>query len=80
MLSATSTTRTSTEGAREGLGHILVSQELYDDSRVRVWSFDGLEVYNDHLNREEHVDEDGDGTNDHGIVRANFSYRPARGD
>lgn len=56
------------------LDHILVSEELYDNSNKRVWKFDKLDIYNDHLN-------DPDlkgaiGANDHGIVFAQFSYRP----
>lgn len=61
-------------GTRESLDHILVSEEFYDNSRDRIWAFDGMDVYNDHLNREEHADE---GTNDHGIVRTTFKYKPA---
>ena len=59
---------------RESLDHILVSQEFYDNSRRRVWAFEGMEVMNDHLNREDHK---ATGTNDHGIIRASFSYSPA---
>ncbi len=59
---------------RESLDHILVSQEFYDNSRRRVWMFDGLLINNDHLNFDDHK---GLGTNDHGIVRASFRYRPA---
>ncbi len=55
------------------LDHILVSQELYDQSRKRIWKFDGLDIYNDHLN------DDGlklaEGVSDHGVVRAKFSLR-----
>lgn len=58
---------------RESLDQILVSQEFYDNSRRRVWSFDGLIVANDHLNEDNHKES---GTNDHGIVRASFKYRP----
>lgn len=58
---------------RESLDHILVSEEFYDHSRKRQWSFREMEVYNDHLNREafEH-----DGANDHGLVRAYFDWNP----
>ncbi len=59
---------------RESLDHILVSQEFYDNSRKRVWMFDGLLINNDHLNFEDHK---ALGTNDHGVVRASFRYRPA---
>ena len=59
---------------RESLDHILVSQEFYDNSRRRVWSFDGLDISNDHLNIDDHKTS---GTSDHGVVRAQFRYRPA---
>jgi len=58
---------------RESLDHILVSQEFYDHSDRRIWLFDGLAVYNDHLNSEEHK---ADGSSDHGIIRALFKYKP----
>lgn len=59
---------------RESLDHILFSQEFYDNSRKRIWAFDGLEIANDHLNRDDHKVT---GTNDHGIVRVTFKHRPA---
>lgn len=62
------------QDTQESLDHILVSQELYDQSRKRVWSFVGLRVINDHLDSEDHKT---DGTTDHGIVRAELEYRPA---
>lgn len=58
---------------RESLDHILVSQEFYDHSARRVWLFDGLAVYNDHLNSDDHK---ADGSGDHGIIRAVFKYKP----
>lgn len=58
---------------RESLDHILVSEQLYDNSKRRRWLFDGLIVNNDHLNYEDHK---AAGTNDHGIVRATFKYKP----
>ncbi len=60
---------------RESLDHILVSQEFYDNSRRRIWAFDGLEIANDHLNADDHKVS---GTGDHGVVRARFRYRPAK--
>ncbi|MPZ40647.1 MAG: endonuclease/exonuclease/phosphatase family protein, partial [Rhizobiales bacterium] len=60
---------------RESLDQILVSQEFYDNSRKRIWAFEGLEVNNDHLNFEDHKER---GTNDHGVVRARFKFDPAR--
>ncbi len=59
----------------ESLDHILVSEEFYDNSRRRVWMFDGMTVNNDHLNFEDHKK---DGTNDHGIICATFRYQPIK--
>lgn len=60
---------------RESLDHILVSQEFYDNSKKRLWLFDGLSINNDHLNFDDHK---ADGTNDHGIIRAVFKYKPIK--
>lgn len=60
---------------RESLDHILVSQEFYDNSKKRIWMFDGLAINNDHLNFDDH---EADGTTDHGLIRATFKYRPAK--
>ena len=59
----------------ELLDHILVSEEFYDNSRKRLWLFDGMTVSNDHLNFDDHK---ASGTNDHGIVCARFEYRPIK--
>lgn len=58
---------------RESLDHILVSEEFYDHSRKRIWSFREMEVINDHLNRDELKAE---GASDHGLVRACFDWNP----
>ena len=58
---------------RESLDHVLVSEQFYDNSLRRVWLFDGLEIWNDHLNRDDHKVS---GTGDHGAVRVEFRYRP----
>ncbi len=58
---------------RESLDHILVSEEFYDHSRKRHWSFREMEVFNDHLNREALESE---GASDHGLVRAYFDWNP----
>jgi predicted extracellular nuclease len=63
------------QNVRESLDHILVSQEFYDNSRKRIWAFKGMELFNDHLNADDHKE---NGTSDHGIVRATFEYRPAK--
>lgn len=62
---------------RESLDHILVSEQLYDNSKKRRWLFDGLIVNNDHLNFDDHKES---GTNDHGIIRASFKHKPIRKD
>ena len=59
---------------RDTIDHILVSQELYDQSKNREWGFRDMVVINDHLNNENHKVV---GTTDHGIVKAEFEYRPA---
>ncbi len=59
----------------ESLDHILVSEEFYDNSRKRLWMFDGMTVNNDHLNFENHKET---GTNDHGIICATFKYKPIK--
>jgi hypothetical protein len=59
----------------ESLDHILVSQEFYDNSKKRLWMFDGMVVMNDHLNWDDHATS---GTNDHGIIAARFRYRPIK--
>jgi len=59
---------------QESLDHILVSQEFYDNSRKRIWAFKGMEVLNDHLNHHDHKET---GSVDHGLVKAEFEYRPA---
>jgi predicted extracellular nuclease len=58
---------------RESLDHVLVSEQFYDHSLRRLWLFDGLTIYNDHLNDEDHRST---GTGDHGVVRVRFRWRP----
>lgn len=62
---------------RESLDHVLVSEQFYDNSRRRQWVFDGLSIFNDHLNDTESADHKRKGTGDHGLVRVRFKYRPA---
>lgn len=59
----------------ESLDHILVSQEFYDNSKKRKWLFEGLIIYNDHLNTS---DQKIDGTTDHGVICATFRYKPIK--
>jgi hypothetical protein len=60
---------------RESLDHILVSQELYDHSKKRLWAMKEMVLANDHLNDEDHKT---DGTSDHGVVKATFEYHPVK--
>jgi endonuclease/exonuclease/phosphatase family metal-dependent hydrolase len=56
---------------RESLDHILVSEQFYDYSSNRVWSFKEARIINDHL------DDNKRATSDHGIVCATFEHNPA---
>ena len=61
------------QGIRESLDHVLVSQHFYDYSDNRVWTFNEMRVFNDHLDDEDeaiHV-------SDHAIVKATFDFNPA---
>jgi endonuclease/exonuclease/phosphatase family metal-dependent hydrolase len=61
---------------RESLDHILVSEQFYDHSERRIWSFEELRVHNDHL-KDDHVESEKDKTiSDHGIVTATFRHNP----
>lgn len=57
----------------ESLDHILVSEEFYDHSRKRHWSFREMENFNDHVGRSE---DKSAGASDHGLVRAYFDWNP----
>lgn len=67
------------------LDHVLVSEEFYDHSKKRRWSFQNIEILNDHLGygdesraqREARMTETG--ISDHGFVRALFNWDPAPG-
>lgn len=61
---------------RQSLDHILVSEEFYDHSRKRHWSFRELDVYNDHINAGDRARIKESGGVDHGIVRAYFDWNP----
>ncbi len=61
------------QGIKESLDHVLVSQHFYDYSENRVWSFNEMRLFNDHLDDEDeaiHV-------SDHAVVKATFDYNPA---
>lgn len=63
------------QGIKDSLDQIFVSQELYDRSKKRIWLFEKMVSYNDHLNDDNH---NSDGTSDHGIIKAIFSYKPRK--
>jgi len=63
------------EDLRESLDHVLVSEQFYDNSRRRLWLFDGLAINNDHLDDADHRRR---GTSDHGVVRVDFVWRPVQ--
>jgi len=58
-------------GRHETLDHILVSEQFYDYSKQRKWSFKEMSVYNDF------VDDEDKSSSDHGVVTATFKYHPA---
>jgi hypothetical protein len=63
------------QGMKESLDHIMVSREFYHQSKNRIWTFDGLLAFNDHLNVKNGQDT---GSNDHGIISAKFIHKPAK--
>lgn len=66
---------TSTIDLRESLDHVLVSEQFYDNSRRRLWLFDGLIINNDHLNDDDHR---ATGSSDHGQVKVRLRWKPYR--
>jgi len=58
-------------GRKESLDHILVSEQFYDYSTNRKWSFKEMRLLNDYL------DDDDSRTSDHAAVSATFVYDPA---
>lgn len=63
------------KNTHESLDQILVSQEFYDNSKLRLWAFKGMDLLNDHLHSDNHKET---GSSDHGVVRARFEYRPVK--
>ena len=59
------------KGRLETLDHILVSEQFYDYSKQRKWSFKEMRIYNDF------VEDDDKASGDHGVVTATFEYFPA---
>lgn len=60
------------KGEYDSLDHVLASEQFYDHSAKRVWSFREMRIWNDHL-----PDEGEGGVSDHGLVCARYDYNPA---
>jgi len=60
------------QGIRESLDHVLVSQHFYDYSANRVWTFNEMRLFNDHLDDKDEASH----VSDHAIVKATFDYNP----
>jgi hypothetical protein len=63
------------KGKHESLDHILVSEQFYDYSEKRQWSFRELRVVNDHLDELE-TKAAKRLQSDHGAVAAAFEFDP----
>ena len=60
------------KGIQEVIDHVLVSEQFYDHSDKRLWSFKEMRVWNDY------VEDDDKMTSDHGVVSTYFFYDPAK--
>ena len=60
------------KGRHETLDHILVSEQFYDYSKKRKWSFKELRVFNDYLEDEDRA------SGDHGVVTSEFVFHPIK--
>ena len=58
------------KGIQEVIDHVLVSEQFYDHSDRRIWSFREMRVWNDYLK------DDDKHSSDHGVVSAYFIYDP----
>jgi hypothetical protein len=58
------------KNVREVIDHVLVSEQFYDYSDKRHWSFRDMQFLNDHIDQVERH------TTDHGLVRATFVWKP----
>jgi len=59
------------KGVQSIIDHVLMSEQFYDHSAKRKWSFRDMQVWNDHVS-----DRD-DASSDHGVIRARFDWNPA---
>jgi endonuclease/exonuclease/phosphatase family metal-dependent hydrolase len=60
---------------RQSIDHILVSEQFYDHSTDRIWSFKDMVVTNDYLSEFDNEGTEG-GRSDHAAVKARFVYDP----
>lgn len=58
------------KGIQEVIDHVLVSEQFYDHSDRRIWSFREMRVWNDY------IEDDDSSSSDHGVVSAYFLYDP----
>lgn len=58
------------KGIQEVIDHVLVSEQFYDHSDRRVWSFREMRVWNDYL------EDDDSSSSDHGVVSTYFLHDP----
>jgi predicted extracellular nuclease len=56
---------------REVIDHVLVSEQFYDWSDRRLWTFQEMRFFNDHVPVDDRT------RSDHGQVRAEFAWAPA---
>lgn len=61
---------------RESLDHILVSEQFYDHSKKRVWTFEELRVFNDYLLDDDVNSEKDKTVSDHAVATATFRHNP----
>ncbi len=69
------------ENQMESLDHILFSEQFYDHSDKRRWSFHEMKVYNDHLFEAHGAAKDEAPhmlPSDHGVVKVVFDHNPAK--
>ncbi|MEM9266628.1 MAG: endonuclease/exonuclease/phosphatase family protein [Cyanobacteria bacterium P01_F01_bin.13] len=59
------------KGIQEVIDHVLVSEQFYDHSDQRVWSFKEMRIWNDY------VEDHDKSTSDHGVVCTRFIHDPA---
>lgn len=61
------------KGQYDSIDHVLVSEQFYDHSQNRIWSFREMRIWNDHL-----LEHGSRGASDHGLVCARFDYNPSK--